>query len=402
MANKTMRGANGGGNIRKRSDGRWEARYTTGIDKKTGKQIQKSVYGKTQKEVRQKLTEVTTEIDDGTYLEATKMTVAEWLEIWLNEYMWDKKYSTVKHYKATCRANIIPIIGNYKLAELKPYMLQKYFNDLFRGTNNVTAHASKTVHNIHGILCKVLNQAAMNELIRSNPASRVTLPRMTRKEIIPLTDAQIAVFLQLVELDEYCAILKTILFTGMRESEAIGLTWDCIDFEKGTIRLYRQLQKRPLADGGFTFETLKNGKERMLTPAPSVLEILKMRKIQQTEQRFAAGAAWQGFQTTKEQNKALVFTTLTGSNLSPQTVYNHFKRIAVKAGAPTATVHDLRHTYVVLSIQNGDDIKTIQYNVGHATASFTLDVYGHVSAKMKKDSADRMEKYISQIKAFAV
>lgn len=72
--------AKGSGTIRKRSDGRWEARYTTGIDPKTGKQIQKSVYGKTQKEVRQKLMEVTAEIDSGTYLEQTKDTVGEWLD----------------------------------------------------------------------------------------------------------------------------------------------------------------------------------------------------------------------------------------------------------------------------------------------------------------------------------
>ena len=78
--------AKGSGTIRKRSDGRWEARYTTGIAPKTGKQTQKSVYGKTQKEVRQKLTEVTAEIDSGTYLEQTKDTVGEWLDTWLKTY----------------------------------------------------------------------------------------------------------------------------------------------------------------------------------------------------------------------------------------------------------------------------------------------------------------------------
>ena len=69
------------------------------------------------------------------------------------------------------------------------------------------------------------------------------------------------------------------------------------------------------------------------------------------------------------------------------TVYNHFKRIVKEIGLPEVRFHDMRHTFAVLSLQNGDDIKTVQANVGHATAAFTLDVYGHVSQKMQKDSA---------------
>ena len=81
MTTKATKNAKGGGTIRKRSDGRWEARYTLGIDPKTGKQIQKSVYGKTQKEVRQKLTAITAEIDDGTCIPPDKTTVEQWLNI---------------------------------------------------------------------------------------------------------------------------------------------------------------------------------------------------------------------------------------------------------------------------------------------------------------------------------
>ncbi|MBQ7895430.1 MAG: Arm DNA-binding domain-containing protein, partial [Oscillospiraceae bacterium] len=101
MANKA-KSANGSGTIRKRSDGRWEARYSLGFDPKTGKQIQKSIYGKTQKEVRQKLSKVSTEIDEGTYFEPSKMTLSQWLDTWLEEYSGDKKYLTVKGYKAQC------------------------------------------------------------------------------------------------------------------------------------------------------------------------------------------------------------------------------------------------------------------------------------------------------------
>lgn len=88
-----------------------------------------------------------------------------------------------------------------------------------------------------------------------------------------------------------------------------------------------------------------------------------------------------------------------GSFLSYRTVYDCFKRLMVKIGAPATRFHDLRHTYAVMAIQSGDDIKTVQENLGHATAAFTLDVYGHVTAQMKQASADRMEEFIQSVSA---
>ena len=112
---------------------------------------------------------------------------------------------------------------------------------------------------------------------------------------------------------------------------------------------------------------------------------------------MAAGEAWEGWKTEEERKTALVFTTALGSNLSPQTVYNHCKKVLNRIGAGDRCVHDLRHTYAVRSLQNGDSIKTVQGNLGHATAAFTLDVYGHVSERMKDESAARMERYISEM-----
>lgn len=394
MTTKATKNAKGGGTIRKRSDGRWEARYTLGIDPKTGKQIQKSVYGKTQKEVRQKLTAITAEIDDGTYIPPDKTTVEQWLNIWLKEYMGDKKYGTVRNYKNACKYHIIPYIGQYRLSELKPYTIQALYNRLGREEDGKKALSPKTIHNVHGVLSKALNQAVWNEMIRSNPAQLTTRPRKTRKDITTLSDEQIQKFGALVEQDSYRAILKFILFSGVRESEAIGLTWDCIDFDRGTIRIYRQMLKRTKEAGGYTLASLKNDRERLLTPPPMLLSMLKEQKREQVEQRMKAGPAWRGWNSVEEQKTGLVFTTELGDHYCPQTVYAHFKKIAKQIGAEKANVHSLRHTYAVLCLQNGDDVKTVQLNLGHATAAFTLDVYGHVSEKMKQDSANRMEAYM--------
>ncbi|MCD7753168.1 MAG: site-specific integrase [Clostridiales bacterium] len=388
--------ASGSGSIRKKTVTRngkqyqfWEARYTAGTDPGTGKQIQRSITGKTQKEVREKLQAVSVEISRGDYFRPSKITLAGWVEIWLSEYMGDKKYLTVKHYRAACQTHILPALGAVKLSALTVPQIQGFYNRLQR-----EGLAAKTVRNIHGILTKCLSTAVQVGYLRDNPAQRVTLPKVQRREINPLTDEQIAAFLRVSQGDEYEILLQVILFTGLREMEALGLTWDCVDFSTGHLKINKQLQKRPLRDGGFTFAPLKNDKARTIKPAATVMALLERRQREQAAQRLQAGELWEGWKTENERAGALVFTTAAGGHLSPQTVYNHYKKLAAKIGAPESRVHDLRHTFAVLSLQNGDDVKTVQGNLGHATAAFTLDVYGHVSQRMKDDSAQRMEQYI--------
>ena len=415
------RGANGNGTIRKITTTRngkeytyWQARYTEGYDLGTGKQIQRSITGATQKEVAQRLKEATLDIDHGVYQAPNKLTVSAWMDIWTSEYMGDKKYLTIRNYKAAVEIHIKPALGAVKLMQLTPPMIQKFYNDLLdhgqtvpirdkRGNivkkNGAPVYANapmgaKSVRNIHGVLTKALTVAVNVGYLRVNPCDRVTLPRVEKKELQPLTDEQVKAFLRETELDELGDMMKVILFTGLRESEAIGLTWDCIDFKAGTVKVYRQLQKRPLKDGGTVFAPLKNNKTRILKPAPYVMALLSKQLSAQAEQRLAAGDAWQGWRTVEERKTALVYTTPEGNDVSPTSLRYHFKKLVVNIGAPDCRVHDLRHTFAVLSLQNGDDIKTVQGNLGHATAAFTLDVYGHVSEKMKDDSAARMQAYI--------
>ena len=176
----------------------------------------------------------------------------------------------------------------------------------------------------------------------------------------------------------------------MRKGEVLGLTWDCIDFTAGAILVNKQLQADTADGRKYNLVPTKNSKGRVITPAPYVMQLLRTHRSYQSEMRLKAGPAWK--------DTGLVFTNGLGSHLSPHTVYHHFKRIVASIGLPGARFHDLRHSYAVAAIQSGDDIKTVQGNLGHATASFTLDVYGHVTEKMKRESADRMQKYIDGIK----
>ena len=197
-------------------------------------------------------------------------------------------------------------------------------------------------------------------------------------------------FLNAVKGHPFELLYTFVLFTGLREGEALGLTWDRIDFMRGTILVSRQLQKEKKAGGAFLLVPLKNDKPRKITPAPWVMQLLRDRKLQQYEHKEKAGAAW-------DNPMNLVFTNELGGHLIPQTVVRHFKEIVASIGRPDARFHDLRHSYAVASLRSGDDIKTVQGNLGHATASFTLDIYGHVTDQMQQASAARMEAYIHGI-----
>ena len=395
--NKNNKSASGMGNIRKKTrtvNGKtytyYEARYTEGFDPGTGKQIQRSISGKTQKEVAQKLKAALAALDSGTYIAPCKMTVGEWMDIWSKQYLGGVKESTVAAYNATIRTHIKPGVGAIRLDALDTHLVQSFYNGLREPTKDRDAVSPKTVKNVHGIFHKALQQAVANGYIRFNPTNSCILPRVEKKELQPLDEAETKLFLDAVKGHRFELLFTFTLFSGLREGEALGLTWDRVDFMRGTILISKQLQKEKKAGGEFRLVSLKNDKPRRITPAPWVMQLLRDRKLQQYEHKEKAGAAW-----SNPMN--LVFTNELGGNLIPQTVVRHFKEIVASIGRPDARFHDLRHSYAVASLRSGDDIKTVQGNLGHATAAFTLDVYGHVTNQMQEASAVRMEAYIKGI-----
>lgn len=168
------------------------------------------------------------------------------------------------------------------------------------------------------------------------------------------------------------------------------MTWDCVDFQHNALYVNKQFQKTKKVGGQYVLAPTKSGRSRMITVAPSVMNLLKKQKSQQAQMRLLAGQDWKN-------PWDLVFTNEFGGNLSHFTVYKTFKEIVRSMGLEQERFHDLRHSYAVVSLESGDDIKTVQTNLGHATASFTLDVYGHISQKMRQQSADRMEQFIQKV-----
>jgi integrase len=382
------RNAQGAGSIRQRKDGTWEARYTLGRDPGTGKQVQKSVYGKTQGEVLKKIQGVQADLNSGIYAEPSRLTVGAWLDVWISEYPGNIKARTLNEYKGVLEYRIKPGLGKVKLSALNTHTIQRFYNDCLRGSRDKKPISPKTTKNIHGILHKALEQAVDLGYIRINPADKCKLPRIEKPEIYPLDDNQIAVFLDEIQGHKFELVYLIDLFTGMRQGEILGLSWRQVDFKNGTLLIDQQIQ---LDKGQYKIVPVKNDRVRKITPAPYIIQLLRKRKADQASDQLKAGTAW-------ENPWRLVFTNELGTHLARQTVYGNFKKVVKRMGIGETRFHDLRHSYAIASLQSGDDIKTLQENLGHHTAGFTLDVYGHVSERMKQESASRMEQFIKSVK----
>lgn len=378
--------ANGSGSIRKRSDGRWEGTYTTGFDPKTGKMQRRSVYGKTQKEVRQALAKVTSEIDEGKYVTPTKTTFSKWLDIWIADYTMNLKPATRAIYMQHIRVHLKPYVGDIVLTQLSTADIQQLYSLLL----NELELSPKTVKNVHGVLHRALEQAKKIGYIRTNPADAAITPRVEKKQVEAMEPDDISVFLKAIQGTKYENPMFVAVFTGLRQGELLGLTWDCVDFKNGMLLINKQ-HNRAKGEKEFRFSALKNDKARTLTVADEVMDVLRKQKKQQEMWAKEFGEAW-------DNSENLVFTNELGRYVHNVILYQNFKRIATKLGRPDLRFHDLRHTYAVNSLRAGDDIKTVQENLGHATAAFTLSTYAHATPGMKRESANRMSEFIRTVK----
>ena len=189
----------------------------------------------------------------------------------------------------------------------------------------------------------------------------VILPKSNRPEIKPLTNDEIMIILDKIRGSQYKSIITAAIFTGMRESELLGLKWCDVDFRACTI---------------------KNDKPRSICPAPFIISILK-----------------HDFERRKDiDREGFVFVNEHGEHFSHNAVYRFFKKIAREClNRNDLRFHDLRHTYAVLSLQAGDDYKTLSETMGHYSAAFTLDRYGHCTDNMKNISSQRMEDYYQNV-----
>ena len=389
MPRKNTRAASGSGSIRQRADGTWEARLTVGTDPGTGKPIRKSVYGRSQAEARKRMTATQRAIDNGTYQAPDKTTVSQWLDTWVETFCAVKvKPLTFSSYAVAIKNHIKPSLGALRLQAVRGVHVQKLYNRM-----TADGLSAKTVKNVAAILHKAFSVAVKQGLMQANPCDAAELPKAMHKEITPLTDSEIPLFLKAIKGHPFEGAYALCLFAGLREGECLGLSWDQVNFEARRITISQQLQHEKKRSAQYYIApSTKSGKPRQIEPPEITFQYLRAERKRQTENRLAAGPLW-----SNPDN--LVFTDELGRHLAISTFYKTFKRIVSSIGRPDARPHDLRHTAATVAIAAGADIKSVQDLLGHATASFTLNVYAHTSDQMKKDTAARMQSYYDNLKA---
>ena len=389
MARKrSTRAAAGAGSIRQRPDGRWEARFT--YTDELGQKKRASVYGDTQKECRQKLTAAVKAVDEGAYRRNQKYTLSQWLDEWMETYCKDLKPATISGYRSKIETRIKPYLGGSQLSALNNVLLQRYYNTLHAGDKAHKPLSPKSIQNIHGILHKSLEQAVLAGVLANNPADHIRLPKTKRPDLKPIMDDNVSRFMEAIKGSAYERFFIVALFSGLRQSELIGLQWEDVDFENGILTVRRQIQKAHDSAGYHFLEETKNGKERTAAIAPSIVMVLKSQMAQQEAWRLAAGPLW-----NNERN--LVFTNELGEHLKHRTITDHFKKIVRSIGLPDTRFHDLRHSYAVNALQAGDSVKEVQEQLGHYSSAFTMDTYAAVSETMRKASQARMEALIKNV-----
>ena len=378
------RRSNGEGNIRKRKDGRWEGRYTAGINPENGKQIFKNVLGKTQAEVKEKLKKA---LADSQKLDLTKQgkyTVGTWMDAWFENVAKIKvRPSSHQTYRGYIDNHIKPNIGNIPLEKLTTMELQKLYRKLLTSGRVERVEAkeqpkglsAKTVRNINQVISSAMDLAVAQKIILENPTNACSLPRVEHKEMQTISAEQLQAFLEEAKRSGVYEMYYIELSTGLRRGELLGLKWEDIDMKQGIIRVRRQISR---IDGKIVEAPLKTKNSyRTVTISPQAVEVLKAQK-EKTDDEY-------------------VFPSPNGGPISPDSVNNMLHRVLDRAGIPRVRFHDMRHTFATLALQNGVDIKTVSGMLGHFSAGFTLDTYAHVTTAAQKEAAAAIGNMLSMV-----
>ncbi len=376
---KRKRG-HGEGSIRKRSDGTWEARISVGYNP-DGTLKRRSLYGKTQSEVREKMRAALNDVSDGEYIEPSKMTVSIWLDTWLTDYKkLTIKPTTYVNYYSRINHHIKPAIGKHKLQDVRNDMLQRMFNSFSK-----KELAPETVKGIYNIVKAAFAQAHDNGLIPKNVAKKITLPKIEKKRVRVFTVDEQKRFIDAAKATYQGEVFILDLGTGLRIGEILALSWADIDFNEGTLSVNRTLNITKDYDDiesqwQKTFGTPKT--ESSIRKVPLLPNLQTMLKAIRSEQESLKVRLEGGYEDNN-----LVFATRLGRPLDPRNMQRTFASILKKAEIEKGIhIHCLRHSFATRGLENGIELKVMQELLGHSSINMTADLYTHVLPEKKQAS----------------
>ena len=369
---------NGEGTISRRKNGGWMAQYV--VHTAEGRK-RRTIYGKTRKEVADKLAKAVSDREGGLVFDAGGLGVGGYLDRWLADSVKDTvRISTYQGYERICRRHIKPTLGRVKLKDLSVVHVRGLYRERLD-----SGLAPRMVQLIHVVLHKALKQAVMDGLIPRNVTEAVKAPRPEKKEIEPLSPEQARVLLDAASEagDRFEALYVLAVSTGMRQGELLGLKWEDVDFEAGTLQVRRTLSTA--TGGGFRFGAPKTAKSRRSIRLPGMaLSALRKHRKAQLEERIKLAGLFV--------DHGMVFATKTGTPVMRQDlIVRSFKPLLKRAGLPDIRFHDLRHTCATLLLAKGVHAKLVQELLGHSTISITLDTYSHVLPGMGDAAAGAMD-----------
>lgn len=377
--------ANGEGSIRKRSDGRWEGRYTARYVPKTDKRINKNVLGRTQAEVREKLKAAMAKCPGlDVSREAGEYTAATWLRTWYELYAKPNvRTATANRYQLIIEVYTIPRNSNVKLKKLTIRHLQKLYKQLLEsgkihpGKGQSQGLSTTTVRSAHLMLHAALERAVKERLIPRNPTEDCIAPKPRKIEMQILPTEDIHAYLEVTKARDLLPMFYLELVSGLPKGELVALRWDDLDIRNKTISISKQYVRN--SDGSLELTRPKTENSVRLVSIPqTAVDLL----IQEHD---------------KHPNNPYMFPSpITGEMYHPDSVVNLHKKILKGAGLPHIRFHDLRHTFAPTALQNGVDVKTVSSMLGHYNAGFTLHTYTHAT-KQQDEAAQTMGAFMEQV-----
>lgn len=376
------------GNIRERQPGVFQLTVFVGRSPTGRQQFRYRTIHGGKRDAQREMTKFLRELQDGTGIEATNETVAQFLERWLRDYAKPNvSPRTYENYAELIRRHIVPELGSRKLDKLQAVHLQAFYarkheSGRIDGTGGLSA---QTVKHLHSILHEALHYAVKWQVLPRNPAEYVDPPKREKQQLHVIDEAATLRLLAIAEPTWMWVPVLLAITTGMRRGEILALRWDDVDLDAQVATVQRSLEVTKA--GGLRMKETKTGRSRRVDLAPYTVQALRAHKGAQSLHRISAGADYQ--------NQNLVCARADGTPIPPNSVTQAFQDVRKKAGF-TLRFHDLRHSHVSQLIRQGAPINVISSRIGHAGSAITMDVYGHLFPGMGRDAADRFEAGLRQ------
>jgi integrase len=367
------RRGNGEGTIVKRADGRWAAAIIFDGYRR------KWIYGKTRRDVSDRLRKIRSDVAEGRPVVDERLTMADYLNRWLYEVAKQRtRPMTWRGYEHLVRLHILPTLGRVRLAKLTPQHVHSLVTQKVREGRL----SPRTIQYMHSVLRAALNQAVRWRMVHYNAAAMVSTPRVTRREVLALSPANARLLLDAARGDRLEALYSVALALGLRQGEALGLTWADINLETGVLRIRRASQRVP-HQGTQLVETKTQRSRRTLVMPPIVINALCAHRGRQVVERLAAGERWVDLD--------LVFPSERGTLADGPNVTHRFHKLLKRAGLPAMRFHDLRHACASLLLVQGVHPRVVMETLGHSQISLTMNTYSHVLPALQREAADKME-----------